>query len=57
MLAELLGSDPYAGYIAACYGLSFLVLGSLSFLIARDLRQQWKLLRALEQETGKQRWS
>lgn len=57
MLSNLLGSDPHAGFIAASYGLSFVVLTILTLYLVRDLKSQWKSLRELEKETGKQRWS
>lgn len=49
--------DKYAGFIAACYGVSFFVLAALSLYIVLDLKKQWRALRSLEAETGKQRWS
>jgi len=57
MLSGLLGDNPHTGYIAASYGLTFLVLGVLCLYLAYDLRKQWRLLRELEKDTGKRRWS
>ncbi len=56
MLAQLFGDDANIGFIVVSYGLTFAVLGALCLYLALDLSKQWRILRALEKETGKQRW-
>jgi len=56
MLAQLFGDDANIGFIVVSYGLTFTVLGALCLYLALDLSRQWQILRALEKETGKQRW-
>ncbi len=56
MLSGLFSDDKYLGYIAASYGLSFVILGALCLYLALDLSKQWRLLRQLEKETGKKSW-
>ena len=58
MLSGLFNDGPYTGYIAASYGITFVVLGVLCLYLARDLSKQWRALRELEKETGRKRhWS
>ncbi len=56
MLDWLFGNGAYTGFIVVSYGLTFLVLGVLSLILALDLRKQWRALRLLEQETGRRSW-
>ncbi len=55
MLNGLFASDAHAGYIIASYGITGLVLVILCLYLVRDLSKQWRQLRKLEKETGKQR--
>jgi hypothetical protein len=56
MLAQLFGEDANISFIVVSYGITFTVLGVLCLYLALDLNKQWRVLRALEKETGKQRW-
>ena len=57
MLSGWFGGDTNAGYIVASYGITFVVLGILCLYLALDLSKQWRMLRKLEKETGKRRWT